>query len=355
MLWLGLIGSRWAPGVTLAGAARFSQIAVNQQKTSPQAPPREITDALGQQGVQQDPMTLIRTAQLLAERGEQLDLALAYVQRAMSIPPIPNDAVPRQSFFLVLAYVRIRRGEFDQAITTLTRGAERAPEYSRDERYLNYLGLAYEKTGRIDEAIDTYISLAGGVREVSDKPSERLLALYRKRFGSLEGLYDRIEANRLKARQKFFVDAHLLSMPAPDWVLQDLAGRYVSLSDFANKVVVLGFVQTQSDSDVEKLKFLQGQYEKYKNRGVAFICIDEGHPHPIEKRRQIIREALDRVGVTVPIVIDPDRKVLERYGTIESVIVLIDEKGVIRFKNWLWHDYHPFVTEQIEYLLKSQQ
>lgn len=355
MLWLGLIGSRWTPGVTLAGAARFSQIAVNQQKTSPQAPPREITGAPGQQGVQQDPMTLIRTAQLLAERGEQLDLALAYVQRAMSIPPIPNDAVPRESFFLVLAYVQIKRGEFEQAITTLTEGVERVPYYSRDERYLSYLGLAYEKTGRIDDAIETYVSLAGGVKTVSDKPGESLLALYRKRYGSLKGLELRIDNKRLKARQKLFVDAHLLNIPAPDWVLQGLDGRDVRLSDFANRLVVLRFVQTQSNDDVEKLKFLQEQYEKYKNRGVAFICIDEGYPHPIEKRRQIIREALDRVGVTMPIVIDPDRKVLERYGTIESVIVLIDEKGVIRFKNWLWHDYHPFVTEQIEYLLKSQQ
>lgn len=299
-----------------------------------------------------DPMSCIHLAQSLADKGEHLDAALAYVQRAFSFPPLPNDAVPRESFFLVLAYVRIKRGEFEQAIATLTRGAEGAPYYSRDKRYLSYLGLAYEKAGRIDEAIETYISLAGGSETVSVKPGEALLGLYRKRYGSLAGLEDRIEAMRLKARRKLFVDSQLLSIPAPDWVLQDLDGRDVKLSDFANRVVVLRFVTTQFDDDVKKLKFLQEQYEKYQKRGVSFICIDEGYPHPIKQRQQNIREAFDRVGVTIPILVDPDGEVAKRYDTVESLMVLIDQKGIIRFKNSLWHDYHPFVTEQIEYLIK---
>jgi len=117
----------------------------------------------------------------------------------------------------------------------------------------------------------------------------------------------------------------------------------------------LRFVTTQFDSDLDKLRFLQSQYEKYKDKGVAFVCIDEGYPHPIEQRRQRIKEAADRLGITLPIVIDPDGLVAKRYNTIESLIVIIDEKRMIRFKNGLWHDYHPFVTEQIEYLLKAQQ
>jgi tetratricopeptide (TPR) repeat protein len=318
-------------------------------------PSPQLNDPAGQEVDCQDPMSCIRLAQLLADKGEQLDAALAYVQRAYSIPAVPNDAVPRESFFLVEAYVRIRRGEFEQAIATLTRGVQRAPYYARGERYLSYLGLAYEKTGRIDEAIETYISLAGGIKTISDKPGKNLLALYRKRYGKLAGLEDRIEANRLMARQKLFVDSQRLNIPAPDWVLQDLDGRDVKLSDFANRVVVLRFVTTQFGDDVEKLKFLQEQYEKYQKMGVAFICIDEGYPHPIEQRRHNIREALARVQVTIPIVIDPDGEVARRYATLESLIVLIDTTGTIRFKNSLWHDYHPFITEQIEYLLKPQE
>jgi tetratricopeptide (TPR) repeat protein len=389
ILWPGLIAWLGTPALTLAGAATFNQIAASQQSDehrrveirrlkkllkdpripnaaalrrklislliTSQAPSREIIDAVGQELDCQDPMFCIYMAQSLADRGEHLDAALAFVQRAFTFPPVPNDAVPRESFFLVVAHVRIKRGEYEEAIATLKRGVAGAPYYSRDERYLSYLGLAYEKRGRIDEAIETYISLAAGVKTVSDKPGEALLALYRERYGSLIGLEERIEARRRRARREMFVDSQLLSIPAPDWVLQDLNGGDVSLSDFANRVVVLRFVTTQFEDDVEKLKFLQGQYEQYKDRGIAFVLVDEGYPHPIEQRRLNIRRALDRVDVTIPIVVDPDGAVAKRYGTMESLIVLIDENRVIRFKNWLWHDYHPFVTEQIEYLLKPRE
>lgn len=326
-----------------------SQTPVVQQKV-PQASPRGMTDQLDQLACgHHDPMCYIRTAQSLAERGEQLDLALACVHRAMAIPPIPNDAVPRQGFFLVLGYVQIRRGEFDKAIATLTKGAEVAPEYSRLEQYLTYLGLAYENTGRIDEAIETYVSLAGGLKEISDKPNERLLILYRKRFGSVEGLNEKIEANRLKARKKFFVESQLLSIPAPDWSLQDLNGRHVSLSDFSNKVLVLSFVYAGGNVQEPTLKFLQAQYEKYKDKGVAFVCIDF-----VEKPdTQTTKTNLERMGVTIPTLIDYS-EVARRYKTIEPLIVLIDEKGMIRFKNSVWHDYRPFLAEQIEFLLQSQ-
>ena len=339
----------WTPGVTPAGVAGFSQTPVDQPKI-PQAPPLGITDQLDQLACgHYDPMCYIRAAQSLAERGEQLDLALACVQRAMAIPHIPNDAVPRQGFFLTLAYVQIRRGEFDQAITTLTKGAEAAPEYSRLEQYLTYLGLAYENTGRIDEAIETYISLAGGLKEISDKPNERLLTLYRKRFGSLEGLNEKIEANRLKARKKLFVESQLLSIPAPDWSLQDLNGRHVSLSDFSNEVLVLSFVGAGGNAYEPTLKFLQAQYEKYKDKGVAFVCIDSAE----KPDTQTIKINLERMGVTIPTLIDYS-EVARRYKTIEPLIVLIDQRGTIRFKNSIWHDYRPFVTEQIEFLLQSQ-
>jgi len=389
ILWLGLLAWLCTAGPVLAGAATVNQIKVGSQTEEPRrveirrlkkllddprtpnaaaierslitlligsrAPSQEIIDAVGPEDCH-DPMICIDIAQLLADRGEQLDAALAYVQHAYSIPAVPNDAVPRESFFLVEAYVRIKRGEFEKAIATLTSGVQRAPYYARGERYLSYLGLAYEKAGRIDDAIETYIRLAAGTKTTSDKPDKTLLALYRKRYGKLAGLEERIEANRLMARQKLFVDSQRLNIPAPDWVLQDLDGRDVKLSDFANRVVVLRFVNTQSGDDLEKLKFLQEQYEKYQKTGVAFICIDEGYPHPVAQRRHNIREALDRVRVTIPIVIDPDGEVARRrYGTIESLIVLIDQTGTIRFKNSLWNDYRPFVTEQIEYLLKSQE
>ena len=315
---------------------------------NPQAPPRQVANAPQVDCRDNDPMCFIRTAQALAERGEHLDLALACVHRAMAIPPVPNDAIPRQSFFLTLAYVQIKRREFDQAVAILLEGARRAPYYSRDDQYLTYLGLAYEGVDRIDEAINTYITLAGGVREVSAAPTERLVALYRKRFGSLDGLKEKIETNRLTARRKFFVESHLLNIPAPDWSLRDLDGRQVRLSDFSQKILVLSFLSAGGNSHESLLKFLQAQYEKYKDKGIAFVCIDyTENPDTTE-----IKTNLQRMGVDIP-TLTGDSRVARRYATIEPLIVLIDGKGTIRFKNTVWHDYQPFVTEQLDYLLST--
>ena len=317
---------------------------------SQQAPSREIANALDQLNCRNDPMCFIRAARSLAERGEQLDLALACVERAGTIPPEPNDAVPRESFFMTLAYVQIKRREFDRAITTLTRGALYAPAYARLDEYLTYLGLAYENTGRIDEAIETYMTLAGGLKDISDEPSQRLVALYLKRYGSLRGLKEQIEYKRLRARKQFFVYSQLLSMPAPDWSLQDLDGKRVSLSDFSKKILVLTFVSAGGDFHEPLLKFLQAQYEKYKDRGVAFVLIDDVEkPDP-----KAIKINLERMGITIPTLTD-SAEVGRRYQTVQPLIVLIDEKGIIRFKNSVWHSYQPFVTDQIKFLAAEKE
>lgn len=335
--------------MTSVRVSRLSQTSLDRQKTSPKPAPTEITNALQVDCRHNDPMCFIRAAQSLAERGEQLDLALACVQRAYAIPVLPNDAVPRQGFFLTLAYVQIRRREFDQAISTLLQGGESSPEYSRLDQYLIYLGLAYENSGRIDEAIDTYITLAAGLKEISAAPGERLVTLYRRRFGNLGGLKEKIEGERLKARKKFFIESQLLNMPAPDWSLQDLDGRQTKLSDFSKRILVLSFVSAGGNVQEPMLKFLQAQYEKYKDKGIAFLCIDFSE----KPDTQAIKNNLERMAVTIPTLTD-SAVVARRYNTLEPLIVLIDETGTIRFKNTIWHDYRPFVIEQLEFLLKSK-
>jgi tetratricopeptide (TPR) repeat protein len=340
----------WTPRLNPGGPSGrdHTSQAGSQNRVHPQS--REIANELDKLNCKNNPMCFIQKAQTLAERGEQLDLALACIERAMAIPPVPNDAVPRNSFFLTLAYVQIRRREFDQAIKTLTSGARLSPEYARLDQYLNYLGLAYEESGRIEDAIETYITLAGGFREISLEPSEQLVTLYLKRFGTLSGLKEKIEANRLRARRQFFVDSHLLNIPAPNWSLKDLDGKEVKLSDFSTNILVLSFVSAAGNSQEPLLRFIQSQYEKYKDKRIKFILID----YTETPETKLIKQNLERIGVTIPTLIDYS-VVARRYKTISPLIVLIDEQGTIRFQNTVWHDYHPFVTEQIEFLLNSKE
>lgn len=351
---MGSMGSKFVMKiVTVLLIKLLVMTAVGMSKTSQDArktgPPPQVANAPRVNCRPDFPMCFIETAQRLAEKGEQLDLALACVRWAGAIPAVPNDAVPRESFFLTLAYVQIRRREFDQALSTLLQGARNLPYYRRDDRYLTYLGLAYEGLGRVDEAIDTYITLAAGMRDVSAAPTKSLVTLYRKRFGSLDGLKEKIETTRLNARRIFFVESQLLNIPAPDWSLRDLDGREVSLSDFSQRILVLSFLAAGGDVHESVLKFLQAQYDKYKDKNIAFVCIDDmENPNPQE-----LKTNLQRMGVTIPFLINGS-SVARRYGYAEPSIVLIDEKGMIRFKNSIWHDFHPYVTEQLQFLLKSK-
>jgi peroxiredoxin len=217
------------------------------------------------------------------------------------------------------------------------------------------LGLAYEREGRVDDAIEAYVRMASGLKTVSAKPHENLAALYQKRYGDLDGLEEMIESARLKARHKEYVEGRWLVDKAPQWTLQDTSGKSISLTDFANKIIVQCFVTTQYQSDVEELKYIQGLSDKYKDQGVVFICIDEGYPHPIELRRKKVENAFVRGGITLPIVIDPDGKIAKQYNITESSTLLIDHEGVIRFKNHRFWNDNQANTDQIDYLLKRQK
>jgi tetratricopeptide (TPR) repeat protein len=223
-------------------------------------------------------------AELLADRGEFLDVALEYFNIADLIPKMPGDGINRSYFFLTLAHIQIKRGESKKAIDTLTKVSH---GFISPFNYLIYvrlpylLGLAYEKEGRVDDAIEAYVRMASGLKTVSDKPHENLVALYQKRYGDLDGLVEMIESARLKARYKEYIEGRWLLDKAPQWTLQDTSGKSISLTDFANKIIVQCFVTTQYQSDVEELKYIQGLSDKYKDQGVVFICIDEGYPHPI--------------------------------------------------------------------------
>ena len=113
---------------------------------------------------------------------------------------------------------------------------------------------------------------------------------------------------------------------------------------------MLSFVSAGGNVQEPLLKFLQAQYEKYKDEGIAFVCID----YTEKADTKAIKTNLERMGITIPTLIDYS-EVARRYKTVEPLIVLIDEKGMIRFKNTVWHNYPPFVTEQLEFLLKAKE
>ncbi|MFY9269372.1 MAG: redoxin domain-containing protein [Candidatus Manganitrophaceae bacterium] len=113
--------------------------------------------------------------------------------------------------------------------------------------------------------------------------------------------------------------------PAPDFVLSDLDGKAVRLSDHRGKVVLLDFWATWCEPCKKALPEIQGIYEKYQENGFVVLGVNFG-----EKQKDAERMAR-QMGLTFPILTDQKVEVAERYGVTNlPVTFFIDPDGIIR-------------------------
>ncbi|MEP6912070.1 MAG: redoxin domain-containing protein [bacterium] len=237
------------------------------------APFTEIREVIGIDSKNPDKILFARVATLLADRKEYFDEALELVDIAISAPLIPNDAI-HVNFEIIRGYVYLQRREIDKALEIFTRLQKQMP-YS--ETLLAYLGLAYQRAGRIDEAIDAYLQQAALYYYTAPAPAgDDLMALYRQKFGSLDGHQQKIEQTWLVMRRKVFVENTIVNLPGPQWTLNNLAGEPISLGDFKGKILILCFLPfVNAGEDLERLKALQKMYLRYQDRKVAVVCISD--------------------------------------------------------------------------------
>ena len=288
-------------------------------------------------------------AEMFAAGGEQLDKALAYAERAVcSVPAGEELDEMRASARGTLGFVRLKRGETDKAIATLS---EAAADASDDQEILLYLGMAYEKSGRADEAIDAYSRSVAVFLGEDQRASEPLRALYQKRHGSLEGLDERIAAAREKSLRRIALDSRREDRPAPAWELRDLSGKTVKMSDFKGKLIVMDFWGSWCPPCREELPSFQAMYDKYKDRGVVFLGMNWERAAEPGARMKAVTDFMARNKYTFPVIIDHDRVAVEAYE-IEGfpTVFVIDKTGTIRYRNV---GYDEGVEQIIEAQLNS--
>lgn len=121
---------------------------------------------------------------------------------------------------------------------------------------------------------------------------------------------------------------------APDFVLRDIDGKSVSLSDLRGKIVVMIFASVRGPT-----------YNLYAERLVKFAdqtmgtgrvqvlmvetAIDENDPHGLNA----IRVSRSITGQTFPTLLDPDCRVARSFGVERSMTVcVLDEKGLVRYR-----------------------
>jgi peroxiredoxin len=116
----------------------------------------------------------------------------------------------------------------------------------------------------------------------------------------------RIESNNQQEDLRGFKEG-LAVVP---FSLNNTQGRTVNLADFSNKVVLLNFWATWCVPCVQEMPALQRLYDKYKDRGFEIVSINVN----TKDERKNALDFIKRVGLTFPVLFDPDKQLAEDYG-----------------------------------------
>jgi len=116
----------------------------------------------------------------------------------------------------------------------------------------------------------------------------------------------------------------LVGQPAPEFGLERLDGGGIELSEFADRVVVLDFWASWCAPCVESLPKLQALIGKMDSDQLAMIAIN------VQERREIVRDAVDRLALATVVGLDQRGFVGELYDA-DSIphTVVIDRSGRI--------------------------
>jgi peroxiredoxin len=136
---------------------------------------------------------------------------------------------------------------------------------------------------------------------------------------------------------------------APDFTLNDICGKKVTLSQFRGKVVILNFWSIWCGPCLAEMPSLNKLYLEFKDKGLIVIAVAED---PAEKP---VKSYIQEKGLAFPILMDKERKVYFKYSLFGiPVTFLIDKKGVIIEKFIGERDWSsPQMKGKISNLLKK--
>jgi peroxiredoxin len=133
---------------------------------------------------------------------------------------------------------------------------------------------------------------------------------------------------------------------APDFTLESIDGKSISLSDFQGKTVLIVFTSVNCQECEEQMPYLIGAYEQ-ANGGLAVLDIY----HMIYDTRVVQDYVTNKQFTTFPALPDPNNKVANTYGATRfpPTNFIVDAAGIIRYKK-----IGPFQSqEEIENMLNS--
>lgn len=117
-----------------------------------------------------------------------------------------------------------------------------------------------------------------------------------------------------------------LDKPAPEFTLNDLQGKPVSLSSFRGKVVILNFWATYCPPCVEEMPHLQAFYKDWVDKDVVLLAINAGG-----EDFSTVNSFMQKNGYTFTVLLDSRGEVAGKYNVnLIPVSVFIDQEGKIK-------------------------
>jgi peroxiredoxin len=132
--------------------------------------------------------------------------------------------------------------------------------------------------------------------------------------------------------------------PAPDFVLEDMDGQPVKLSDYRGKVVFLAFWASWCPRCMEELAFLQGLYTGL-SKDLVVLAVNQETQNLSKTHVARIKEEVAGLGIQFPILLDKELTVWKSYCiNALPTSVILDREGNVRFAepNYYWASQKKF-------------
>jgi peroxiredoxin len=111
---------------------------------------------------------------------------------------------------------------------------------------------------------------------------------------------------------------------APDFILKNLQGEEVRLSELKGKGVVINFWATWCNPCKREMPLIEEQYQVVKDQNIEILAINIAESH------LAVSSFINRMGVTFPVLLDSHRVVTQRYavGALPSTF-FINKDGIV--------------------------
>jgi peroxiredoxin len=135
---------------------------------------------------------------------------------------------------------------------------------------------------------------------------------------------------------------------APDWTLNDVHGKAISLSQLKGKVVLLDFYFIGCSGCMLSLKPLNAIHEKYKDKDVVIASLTE------RDSKKAVLDFEKRYKIKYPGYLNAAEAVKSYHVTAFPTFYFIDKEGKIRFSFVGYNDdFEQKVTAEIDKLLSK--